>query len=237
MRAAFKIPRTSSSYRMMSWGFCVLKGMPTNHFSFVGTHFKTSWDSKGMAIPLALGHPIGARSTLLAGESKGDSVPFGRRHPMEGSALRGRKNPMKPAVSWHTILLARSSVLYLWRPWVAERGCSGQEQALSVSHRTGGFCVLPDEKPRSMLKAESTCSGLGGAVKWRGKAQRCLGVERHHRGSQRDIKPAAATLLSLATPQMKSPFLSAVSHSDNSKDRKLRIWQRAEKSFYPSPQA
>ena len=49
---------------------------------------------------------------------------------MEGSALRGRKNPMKPAVSWHTILLAKSSVLYLWRPWVAERGCSGQEQAL-----------------------------------------------------------------------------------------------------------
>ena len=70
---------------------------------------------------------------------------------MEGSALRGRKNPMKPAVSWHTTLFAKSSVLYLWRPWVAERGCSGQEQALSVSHRTGGFCVLPDEKPRSLL--------------------------------------------------------------------------------------
>ena len=69
---------------------------------------------------------------------------------MEGSALRGRKNPMKPAVSWHTTLPAKSSVLYLWRPWVAERGCSGQEQALSVSHRTGGFCVLPDEKPRSL---------------------------------------------------------------------------------------
>ena len=69
---------------------------------------------------------------------------------MEGSTLRGRKNPMKPAVSWHTTLLAKSSVLYLWRPWVAERGCSGQEQALSVSHRTGGFCVLPDEKPRSL---------------------------------------------------------------------------------------
>ena len=114
---------------------------------------------------------------------------------MEGSALRGGKNPMKPAVSWHTILLARSSVLYLWRPWVAERGCSGQEQALSVSHRTGGFCVLPDEKPRGLLKAESACSGVGGAAKWRGAAKRSLGMELHHRGSQRDIKPAAATLL------------------------------------------
>ena len=76
---------------------------------------------------------------------------LGGRHPMEGSALRGGKNPMKPAVSWHTTLPAKSSMLYLWRPWVAERGCSWQEQALSVSHRTGGFCALPDEKPRGLL--------------------------------------------------------------------------------------
>ena len=69
---------------------------------------------------------------------------------MEGSALRGRKNPMKPAVSWHTTLLAKSSMLDLGRPWLAERGCSGQEQTLSASHRTGGFCVLPDEKPRGL---------------------------------------------------------------------------------------
>ena len=47
---------------------------------------------------------------------------------MEGSTLRGRKNPKKPAVSWHTTLLAKSSVLYLWRPWVAERGCSGRNK-------------------------------------------------------------------------------------------------------------
>ena len=62
---------------------------------------------------------------------------------------------------------------------------------------------------------------------------------RHHRGSQRDIilRPAEATLLSRATPQMKSPFLSAASHSDNSKDRRLRILQKAEKSFYPNQQA
>ena len=66
---------------------------------------------------------------------------LGGRNPKEGSALRGRKNPMKPEVSWHTTLRAKSSVLYLWRPWVAERGCSGREQALSASHRTGGFCV------------------------------------------------------------------------------------------------
>ena len=117
-------------------------------------------------------------SALLAGESKGDSVPVavvskGGRAALAGgiqwraAPLRGRKNPMKPAVSWHTTLRAKSSVLYLWRPWVAERDCSGREQALSVSHRTGGFCVLPDEKPRSLLKAESACSGVGGAAERR----------------------------------------------------------------------
>ena len=62
-------------------------------------------------------------------------------------------------------------------------------------HRTGGFCVLQDEKPRSMPKAESACSVVGGAAQWKGAAKRSLGMERHHRGSQRDIKPAAASLL------------------------------------------
>ena len=70
---------------------------------------------------------------------------------MEGSALRGRKNPMQPAVSWHTIVLARSSVLYLGRPLTLERGCFHIEHTLSGGSRTGGFCVLPDEKPRSLL--------------------------------------------------------------------------------------
>ena len=115
---------------------------------------------------------------------------------------------MKPAVSWHTTLPsgspcsllhgvgAKSSVLYLWRPWVAERGCSGQEQALSVSHRTGGFGA-PRAEIQDLPGTKSACSGVGGVAKWRGEAQGRLAMERHHRGSQRDIKPrpAAATLL------------------------------------------
>ena len=75
-----------------------------------------------MAIPLARGHPIGAGSALLAGDSKGDSVPLAVVAKGGGAALAGgiqrrvaplsgRKNPMKPAVSWHTTLLAKSSVL------------------------------------------------------------------------------------------------------------------------------
>ena len=113
---------------------------------------------------------------------------------MEGSTLRGRKNAMKPAVSWHTTLLAKSSVLYLWRPWVAERGCSGREQALSVSHRTGGFCVLPDESPgvcASRIRL-FRCRWCDGAERI---SEEILGAQQHHRGSQRDIipRPAAAT--------------------------------------------
>ena len=39
------------------------------------------------------------------------------------------------------------------------------------------------------MKAESACSGVGGVAKWKGKAKRSLEMERHHRGSQRYIKP------------------------------------------------
>ena len=63
--------------------------MPTNHFPFVGTHFKTSWDSKWTAIPLALGNPIGAGSALLAEDSKGDSVPLAVVSKGGSAALAG----------------------------------------------------------------------------------------------------------------------------------------------------
>ena len=154
---------------MMSWGGCVLKCVSTNTLSCL-------W----VLISKRAGIPKGWRLLWLWVSNRGKKHPVGwgiqrGQRTLGGGFQRrqsclGRKNPMKPAVSWHTTLLEKSSVLYLWRPWVAERGCSGQEQTLSVSHRTGGFCVLPDEKPRSMPKAESACSGVGGAAKWRGEA-------------------------------------------------------------------
>lgn len=144
-----QIPRTSSSYRMMSWGFlrfemnahkpfliCGYSFQNGLEFQRDGSSFGSGSSNRGEERPVGWGIQRGQRS--LGGG-------FQRRQ-----SCLGRKNPMKPEVSWHTTLPAKSSVLYLWRPWVAERGCSGQEQALSVSHRTGGFCVLPDEKPRSL---------------------------------------------------------------------------------------
>ena len=142
-----------SLYRRTDCGdFCivdVLKGMSTNHFPFVGTHFKTDWDCKGTAGSFTSGLPIGVKTPCWQGNPKGTAFPWQwfpkaaalpwQEESKGRQSLPGGKNPMKPAVSWHTTLPAKSSVLYLWRPWVAERGCSGQEQALSVSHRTGGF--------------------------------------------------------------------------------------------------
>ncbi len=148
---------------------------------------------------MALGHPIGASSALLAGESNGDSVPVGSgfqrrrrclggRNPKEGSALLGRKNPMKPAVSWHTTFPEKSCVLYLLRPQSAERGCSVWEQTLSAGCRTGGFWRATALKFRICHPAKSACSGVGGTAKWRGAAKRSLGMELHHRGRKRYIK-------------------------------------------------
>ena len=50
---------------------------------------------------------------------------------------RGEKHPC-----WHTILLAKSSVLYLLRPLPLERGCPHARQTLFGGSRTGGFCGL-----------------------------------------------------------------------------------------------
>ena len=50
---------------------------------------------------------------------------------------RGEKHPC-----WHTILLAKSSVLYLLRPLTLERGCHHTGQTLFGGSRTGGFCGL-----------------------------------------------------------------------------------------------
>ena len=156
-----KTPRTLSPYRMKLWGFLRFEMNAHKPFSICGYSFQnelgfqrdgssfgSGLSNRGGKRPVGWGIQRGQRS-LGSGFQRRRRC-LGGWNPMEGSALRGRKNPMKPAVSWHTTLPAKSSVLYLWRPWVAERDCSGWEQSLSVSYRTGGFCVLPDEKPRSL---------------------------------------------------------------------------------------
>ncbi len=113
---------------------------------------------------------------------------LGGRNPKEGSALLGRKNPMKPEVSWHTTFPEKSSVLYLLWPLTLERGCFLVIHTISSGSRTGGFWCATALKFGICHPTKSACSGVGGAAKWRGAAKRSLGMELHHRGRKRYIK-------------------------------------------------
>ena len=107
---------------------------------------------------------------------------------MEGSTLRGRKNPKKPGFRG-TRLCAQSLVCYTFgdRGW-RKGGVRGRnkhfpsatEQAGSASSRT-----------RSPGVCDSRIRLFG--CRWCGGAERIsaeiLGAQQHHRGSQRDIKP------------------------------------------------
>ena len=62
---------------------------------------------------------------------------------------RGEKHPC-----WHTILLAKSSVLYLLRPLMLERGCPHARQTLFGGSRTGGFCGLKATKDKEFAMSK-----------------------------------------------------------------------------------
>ena len=77
---------------------------------------------------MALGHPRGARSIPVGGEIQRGQGPL------------GRKNPKKPAVSWHTTLLAKYSVLYLHPRLTGKRSVSMKERSFCLSGKRAGFC-------------------------------------------------------------------------------------------------
>ena len=62
--------------------------------------------------------------------------------------LHLRKNPKKPAVSWHTTLHAKCSVLYLLWALTLERCWAGQ--GLACGMRAGGFCGQAPRKHRAL---------------------------------------------------------------------------------------
>ena len=83
---------------------------------------------------------------------------------------------------WHTILLAKSSVLYLLRPLAQEMGCHRTGQTFSCGSRRTNIC-------KHGRLADIRSSGVGDAAKCRPLTETVL----HRRGSKRYIKPAAAT--------------------------------------------
>ena len=129
--------------------------MPINHFPFVGTHFKTSWESKGMANsfgpgssnrggerPVGWGIQRGQRS--LGGGFQRRQRCLGGRNPKEGRAfLAGRIQRNRRFRG--TRLCSQSLVCYTfgdrgWRKGIVRGGNnpfpSATEQAGSASSQT-----------------------------------------------------------------------------------------------------
>ena len=82
---------------------------------------------------IGISQPCGLTSDRVRSISVGGGIQRGQR-------LLGRKNPKKPAVSWHTTLLARSSVLYLRPRLTGKRSVLLQECSFCLSGKRAGFC-------------------------------------------------------------------------------------------------
>ena len=78
-------------------------------------------------------------------------------------------NRGEPHPCWHTILLAKSSVLYLLRPLTLERGCHHAGQTVSRGSRTGGFCGLQDTQNKGFAMSKIRLFGCS----WRRKPCSC----------------------------------------------------------------
>ena len=128
--------------------------MPTNHFPFVGTHFKTGWESKGTAVLLALGHPIGAGSALLAYGYKGDTLPWQEASNETGGFVA------------HDFVRKVVCVI----PLATVGGGKGLFGAGTIPFRQPqNRRVLrpPGREAQEFAIAESACSGIGGAAERR----------------------------------------------------------------------
>ena len=69
---------------------------------------------------------------------------------------------MKPAVSWHTILLAKSSVLYLWRPPGGGKGVLPSRTHTFRPRQNRRILRPPGREYQDDAFAEAACSGVGG---------------------------------------------------------------------------
>ena len=101
------------------------------HFYSLGTIFEENMRGvqRGESLTCRFGRCCKMRCILRS--------PPEIRTPWLWVSNRGEKHPC-----WHTILLAKSSVLYLLRPLTLERGCPYTRQTLFGGSRTGGFCGL-----------------------------------------------------------------------------------------------
>ena len=95
-------------------------------------------------------------------DSKTAGFPKGWLFPWFWVSNRGES-----ALLAHDFAIAKSSVLYLLRPLLPERGCCLTEHNIFGNSRTGGFCEPPVPNIRGFAQAKSGCSGVGGAAERR----------------------------------------------------------------------
>ena len=88
-------------------------------------HLGSGFPIGASSIPVGKGILKGNRVLLCLGCSEGIEFPF------------DRKNPKKPAVSWHTTFLGKSSVLYLYGA-DGSRNCSTPRKVRLQLRRSGG---------------------------------------------------------------------------------------------------
>ena len=101
--------------------------------------------------PLALGHPIGARSIPVGG-----GIQRGRRFlwPEESKETGGfvAGNPTGTASPWHTTLLAKYSVLYLHPRLTGKRSVSTMERSFCSAGKRAGFLRVGTSKNMTGFK-------------------------------------------------------------------------------------
>ena len=97
---------------------------------------------------------------LVGTDSKTAGISKGLQIPWILGFQEGRKRPVGTR-----FYCVKSSVLYLLRPLLPERGCCLTEHTISGDSRTDGFRVPPGQEMCGFAYAKSGCSGVGGVAK------------------------------------------------------------------------
>ena len=100
---------------------------------------------------------------LVGTDSKTAGISKGLQIPWILGFQEGRKCPVGTR-----FCVAKSSVLYLLRPLLPERGCYLTKQTVSGDSRTDGFWRATGRNLGFVPQTKSGCSGVGGAAQWRG---------------------------------------------------------------------
>ena len=145
----------------------------------------------------------GSHSVFLCGEASNETGRF-----RGGGIQRGQGRP------WHTILLARSSVLYLLRQGAAKGTCDGAAQGPFGDPGQAGFAGLPPENTRAFEKQSPPGRQRMCALGWSEAEEK-----RAQPGQRRYIKSPPSFVEKLSSPVSRFFVFSKCSIPKNAKMR------------------